>query len=272
MPSDRQRRQAQRRRQARQQQHRAERAARRRRINLIVSIVGALAVIAVIVVVLVATNDDKSTPAAKSATPTATTSPAPRTSASSTTKVAAYPCTWKKTGTAAKEVSVPPTTTPSRKGTVAVTVGTTQGPMTFTLNRANAPCAVESFLSLAQQKYFDKTPCHRLTSSATLHVLQCGDPTGTGSGGPGYSFADELTSKEKYTRGTIAMALSGPNTGGSQFFIVYGATQLAPSYPVFGTVTKGLSVVDKVAAKGSNPASDGKPKLPISFTTVTTGH
>jgi peptidyl-prolyl cis-trans isomerase B (cyclophilin B) len=268
VPSDRQRREAERRRQARQQQNRAVRAARRRRINLIVSIVGALAVIAVVVVVIVATNNDKSTPAAKSTSPTAT-SPAPTTSASSSAKVAAYPCTWKKTGTAAKNVSPPSTTTPPRTGTVAVAVGTTQGPMTFTLNRADAPCAVESFVSLAKQKYFDKTPCHRLTSSSTLHVLQCGDPTGTGSGGPGYSFADELTGKEQYTRGTIAMALSGPNTGGSQFFIVYGATQLAPSYTVFGAVSKGLSVVDKVAAKGSTPATDGKPKLPISFTTVT---
>ncbi len=270
MPTDRQRRQAERRRQARQQQNRVQRAARRRRINLIVSIIGALAVIAVVVVVVVATTDDSSTPAAKSGTPSAT-SPAtsPASSATSpTAKVVAYPCTWKKTGTAAKAVKVPPTTKPSRKGTVAVSVGTTQGPMTFTLNRANAPCAVESFLSLAGQKYFDKTSCHRLTSSSTLHVLQCGDPTGTGSGGPGYQFADELTGKEKYTRGTIAMALGGPNTGGSQFFIVYGTTQLAPSYTVFGTVTKGLGVVDKVAAKGSNPATDGKPKLPISFTTV----
>jgi peptidyl-prolyl cis-trans isomerase B (cyclophilin B) len=268
VPSDRQRRQAERRRQARRQQNRAARAARRRRVNLIVSIVGALAVIAVVVIVIVATNNDKSAPAVTNTSPTAT-SPAPTSSASSSAKVAAYPCTWKKTGTAAKKVSVPPTTTPSRKGTVAVSVGTTHGPMTFTLNRANAPCAVESFVSLARQKYFDQTSCHRLTSASTLHVLQCGDPTGTGSGGPGYSFADELTGKEKYARGTIAMALSGPNTGGSQFFIVYGATQLAPSYTVFGTVTKGLSVVDEVAAKGSTPATDGKPKLPISFTTVT---
>ncbi|HEU5265400.1 MAG TPA: peptidylprolyl isomerase, partial [Jatrophihabitans sp.] len=250
-------------------QHRRQRAARRRRLNLILSVLGALAVIAVVVVVAVATGNDHTEKAAKSSSP----SPSPSTSATASTAsskpVAAYPCSWKKVGTAARKVSVPPTTRPARTGTVAVAVRTSQGPMTFTLNRAKAPCAVESFLSLAQQKYFDKTACHRLTASATLHVLQCGDPTGTGSGGPGYQFADELTGREKYTRGVLAMANGGANTNGSQFFIVYGATSLQPAYTIFGNVTKGLAVVDKVAAKGSTPATDGKPKLPISITTVT---
>jgi peptidyl-prolyl cis-trans isomerase B (cyclophilin B) len=100
-------------------------------------------------------------------------------------------------------------------------------------------------------------------------VLQCGDPTGTGSGGPGYQFHDELSGSEKYTRGVLAMANAGANTNGSQFFIVYKDSQLPPNYTVFGTVSKGLAVVDKVAAKGSNPAGDGKPKLPISLRTVT---
>ena len=95
---------------------------------------------------------------------------------------------------------------------------------------------MESFLSLAQQKYFDKTPCHRLTSSSTLHVLQCGDPTGSGSGGPGYSFVDELTGKEKYTRGVVAMANGGANTNGSQFFIVYRTQRrCSPRTPSSGT-------------------------------------
>jgi peptidyl-prolyl cis-trans isomerase B (cyclophilin B) len=268
VPTDRQRRQADRRRAARQLQHRRQRAARRRRLNLIVSVVGALAVIAVIVVVAVATGNDHTEKVAKSTSP----SPSPSTSAASTASakpVAAYPCTWTKTGTAARQVSVPPTTRPARTGTVPVAARTTQGTMTFTLDRAKAPCAVESFLSLARQKYFDKSACHRLTASATLHVLQCGDPTGSGSGGPGYQFADELTGREKYTRGVLAMANGGANTNGSQFFIVYGTTSLQPAYTIFGSVTKGMAVVDKVAAKGSTPANNGKPKLPISITTVT---
>jgi peptidyl-prolyl cis-trans isomerase B (cyclophilin B) len=182
--------------------------------------------------------------------------------------VKAYPCTWTKSGTAARKVSVPPTTKPPRKGSVRVSVGTSQGAMTFTLDRAEAPCAVASFLSLAEQHYFDGTSCHRLTSGG-LSVLQCGDPTGTGGGGPGYEFADELTGKEKYTRGVLAMANAGANTNGSQFFIVYKDSQLNPAYTVFGRVSRGLGVVDKVAAKGSTPTGDGKPKLPITLQKVT---
>jgi peptidyl-prolyl cis-trans isomerase B (cyclophilin B) len=168
---------------------------------------------------------------------------------------------------------VPSTTRPPRTGTVTAKLQTSQGALTFTLNRKQAPCAVESFVSLAKQHYYDSTPCHRLTTTG-IYVLQCGDPTGTGSGGPGYSFNDELSGKERYTRGVLAMANSGPNTNGSQFFIVYKFSPLPPSYTVFGTVTSGLDVVDKVAAKGSdnsNGTGDGKPKLPVTIQKVTVG-
>ena len=96
---------------------------------------------------------------------------------------------------------------------------------------------MKSFLSLVGQKYFDNTTCHRLTVGAGLQVLQCGDPSGTGSGGPGYSFNDEVFPELKYGRGTLAMANSGANTNGSQFFIVYGdGSGLDPAYTAFGTV------------------------------------
>ena len=274
MPTDKQRRAAERRRLQRQARRRRERAARRKRATLITSIVGALVVVAVVVFVVVDTSGDSSTPAAKgstSATATPTASATASASASATSAAAAYPCTWTKSGTAARKVDVPPTTTPTRSGTLAMTVKTTRGTMTFTLNRAEAPCAVESFLSLATQKYFDKTPCPRVTDSGSLYVLQCGDPTGTGSGGPGYTFNDELTGKEKYTAGVLAMANGGANTNGSQFFIVYKDSTLSPNYTIFGKVTKGLSVVDKVAKggnDGSNQAGGGHPKLSISLTTV----
>lgn len=263
MPTSKQRREAERRRLQRQAARRAQRHATRRRINLIVSVIGAVIVIAVIVAFVVATgNDNKKTPAAAGSTSPGTPSTSP-----SPTTAAAYPCTWTKSGTATKPAKVPATTTPPKKGTVVVNLTTTQGPLTFTLDRSKAPCAVASFVSLAEQGFFNATPCHRLTSG-TLNVLQCGDPSGTGSGGPGYKFADELTGTEKYTRGVLAMANAGANTDGSQFFVVYKNSTLQPKYTIFGSVTKGLGVIDKVAAKGS-PANDGKPKLPISLTKLT---
>jgi peptidyl-prolyl cis-trans isomerase B (cyclophilin B) len=149
--------------------------------------------------------------------------------------------------------------------------------MTFTLNRSEAPCTVASFVSLVNQKYYDDTPCHRLVTSG-IYVLQCGDPTGSGTGGPGYTIPDEATGSEQYPAGTIAMARSSQaHSGGSQFFIVY---KDSPSlmqnlgnlqYTVFGTVSNGLSVVNKVAAAGtSNGSTDGAPKLPIKLTTLST--
>jgi peptidyl-prolyl cis-trans isomerase B (cyclophilin B) len=165
-------------------------------------------------------------------------------------------------------VNLPPGNEPT-KGTAKATVETSQGTMTFTLDRSATPCTVGSFVSLAKQNYFNSTPCHRLTTSG-IFVLQCGDPSGTGSGGPGYSFKDELTGKEKYTRGVLAMANSGPNTNGSQFFIVYKKSQLGPQYTVFGSVTSGLKVVDKVAKAGvKGGGSDGAPALPVTIKKVT---
>ena len=272
MPTERQRREAERRRLRRQLQRRAEREAQRRRLTLIASIVGTLVIIGVVVGVVVATSNDKS------ANPNAGGrnnygSGAPTTSVASTvsstpTAAAAYPCTWTPSGTAAKPVSKPPTTRPPKTGKVDILVNSSQGNLTFQLDRSLAPCAVESFTSLAQQNYFDQTPCHRLTSSSSLSVVQCGDPSGSGTGGPGYSFADELSGKEKYTRGVLAMANSGPNTNGSQFFIVYKDSQLPPSYTIFGRVTSGMKVIDKVAAHGSTPSGDGKPNLPLTLNSV----
>ena len=245
-----------------------QRDRRRRRNALITSVIGTLLVIAIILSFIVATNDDKSNSGGGKPTTSNSTTPTPTPSTTTTAAAASYPCTWQQVGvTPAKPVSVPPTTKPPRTGTVNLLVSTSQGPMTFQLNRAEAPCAAENFVSLAEQNYFNGAPCHRLTSGS-LNVLQCGDPTGKGSGGPGYEFNDELTGHEKYTRGVIAMANGGPNTNGSQFFIVYKNSTLGPNYTIFGKVTSGLGVVDKVAAHGSNPTGDGKPKLPIKFNSV----
>lgn len=250
--------------------------ARRRRTTLITSVVGTIAVI-VVVIVLIATlggNSGKKTPAAGSGTTAAATTPAASTpvSAAATTAAASYPCTWTKSGTAARTVALPSTTTPPKTGTAVVTVKTSQGQLTFTLNRAEAPCTVASFLSLISQKYYNDTPCHRLTTSG-IYVLQCGDPTGTGTGGPGYTIPDEYKSSDTFPSGVLAMANTGqPHTGGSQFFIVYKDTDLPPQYTIFGKVTAGLDVITKVAAKGSdnsNGTGDGHPKLPITITSMT---
>jgi peptidyl-prolyl cis-trans isomerase B (cyclophilin B) len=183
-------------------------------------------------------------------------------------------CTWANGPLPARNaIKLPPTTVPTT-GTVTVQVTTTQGPMTFTLDRATAPCTVASFVSLATQKYFDNTPCHRVTT-AGIFVLQCGDPTGNGSGEPGYFIPDEATGSETYPAGTIAMArTSAPTSGGSQFFIVYkDSPQLMQhlgslQYTVFGTVTSGLSVVQKVGHAGATTGTDGRPKLPMQLLTV----
>ncbi len=166
-----------------------------------------------------------------------------------------------------------PSQQPAADGDVAVDIASSAGRIPLTLDGAAAPCTVNSFVSLAEQGFFDGTGCHRLTTAGIL-VLQCGDPTGTGTGGPGYSFADELTGQETYVEGTLAMANSGPDTNGSQFFIVYGdSRQLGPDYTVFGTVGKaGLRVVQDVAAAGvRGGAEDGPPKTAVTFTTVTVG-
>ena len=140
------------------------------------------------------------------------------------------------------------------------TFDTTQGQFSVRLLSDRAPGTVNNFVSLARWKYFDNTKCHRIIEN---FVVQCGDPTATGSGGPGYSFADELPQAGEYKIGSLAMANSGPNTNGSQFFIITGenGAQLPPSYSLFGEVTSGLDTAVKAMAALFNPdpAANGVP-------------
>jgi peptidyl-prolyl cis-trans isomerase B (cyclophilin B) len=153
-----------------------------------------------------------------------------------------------------------------------VTISTSAGDLAVTLDAESAPCTVGSFLSLAKQAYFDGTNCHRLTTKG-IFVLQCGDPTGTGTGGPGYSFPDELKGTETYPAGTLAMANAGPDTNGSQFFVVYADTQLPPSYTVFGHLdAASTEIVAGVAAEGTASGQpDGKPKTPVTIKEIIQG-
>ena len=180
-------------------------------------------------------------------------------------------CTYSDDGRpAAKKADLPPDHA-TVSGTVDAQMSTSIGDLGLQLDAEQAPCTVNSFVSLAKQGYFDQTSCHRLTTSG-IFVLQCGDPTGTGGGGPGYAFDDELTGKEKYPAGTLAMANAGPDTNGSQFFIVYGDTALPPSYTVFGSVdAAGLAAVKKVARAGTDNANgpgDGHPRTAVEIESV----
>jgi peptidyl-prolyl cis-trans isomerase B (cyclophilin B) len=181
-------------------------------------------------------------------------------------------CKYNSDGSQPAKAADPPPAQATASGDVAVTISTSAGDIGATLDGAAAPCTVNSFLSLADQGYYDDTSCHRLTT-AGIYVLQCGDPSGSGAGGPGYSFPDELTGKEQYGAGTLAMANAGPDTNGSQFFMVYDDTQLPPSYTVFGSIDEaGLKVLADVAAKGTaNGSPDGPPKENVQIESVTTG-
>ncbi len=210
-------------------------------------------------------------------------SASPSSSPSASASAASGSCTYQKSAQpVARKASLPPDGKPSGLPK-AVTITTNRGDVKVTLDSTKAPCAVNSFVSLAKQGYFDKTPCHRLVTQG-LSILQCGDPSGTGSGGPGYTFPDELTQADPriqpcrsdpsageictYTAGTVAMANAGPNTNGSQFFLVYKDSPLPNAYTVFGKMNAaGVAVVAKVAAAGN--AADGvAPKLPVTIDSV----
>ena len=184
-------------------------------------------------------------------------------------------CEYVPTGEAAKPVNLPPATEVPTSGSVRYVLQMTEGEVTITMDRAKAPCTVNSFISLASQGYFDKTRCHRLADSG-IFILQCGDPTGTGRGGPGYQFANETDGAESYTRGVVAMANAGPGTNGSQFFMVWDdSTSLdqTPNYTIFGTLDPaGRDVVAAMAAEGqdgSNSDGTGRPNNPSEIFGVT---
>lgn len=174
----------------------------------------------------------------------------------------------------AREVEAPEAEAPA-EGTITATMTTNFGDIGLTLDAATAPCTVNSFVSLAEQGFYDDTPCPRIGDQDGFGILQCGDPTGTGSGGAGYSFADELSGDETYPAGTLAMANAGPDTNGSQFFLVFRDSQFPPSYTVFGTIDEaGLEVIDAIAAEGndnSNPAGGGAPNKDVTIEEVTVG-
>ncbi|WP_203858872.1 peptidylprolyl isomerase [Plantactinospora mayteni] len=172
-----------------------------------------------------------------------------------------------------KVVGLPDFDGAPQTGIATMRLSTNLGRISIAMDRARTPCTVASFQHLAERKFFDGSRCHRLVTEG-IFVLQCGDPSGTGMGGPDYKFADENLTGARYERGVVAMANTGePGTNGSQFFIIFqeSSSGLQPLYTPFGTVGTGLDVVDRVAAGGhdnSIAAGGGVPKVGITIETV----
>ncbi|MGY2085138.1 peptidylprolyl isomerase [Blastococcus sp. SYSU DS0539] len=275
MPTNKQRREAAQRHLQRQLERRAEQAKKRRRTLGI--LLTALAVVVVVGVALLVTGvfggDDEDVTAADPTTPTTsspTSSPAARTTNADGTVTCEY-LPDESGNTNLTDVGTPPSpeATPTQ-GTATLLMSTSQGDLTLTLDRAKAPCAAASFVYLTEQDFYDGTSCHRLVNAETFGVLQCGDPTGTGAGGPSYKYAEEVTPETTYPRGTIAMAkTAAPNSTGGQFFLTFVDTELPPEYTVVGSIDEaGLAVLDEVAAggvEGAEGPGDGAPVIPVTI-------
>ncbi|MEU6091191.1 peptidylprolyl isomerase [Streptomyces sp. NPDC047085] len=244
----------------RQQQRRTDaRRKSRMRNSVIASVLGVVVIGSVALYTTgVLKNDDKKANASADVTPSPSASKAPD------------PCEKPAAGSATKEKwAKEPAMTIDTSEKYTMKLATTCGDIDVALKASAAPHTVNSFAFLAGKGYFDHTKCHRLTTNG-IYVLQCGDPTATGTGDPGYKLKDENLKDESlkgnvYPKGTVAMANSGPNTNGSQFFLVYKDSPLPPNYTPFGTIDEaGLKVLDKIAAAGENTgAGDGAPNATV---------
>jgi peptidyl-prolyl cis-trans isomerase B (cyclophilin B) len=290
VPTNEQRRATAKRKLERQLERRAQQARRRRLLTIVGGSAAAVVVVVAVVATVVVTNQEhknKQASATTGSSTSATSSPLPGVPPLPSFKPAAdlgANCQYPASPEPASKPVNPPRTgkVPTDPAQVSVSMVTDQGNVGLLLANNESPCTVNSFVSLAQQKFFDNTKCHRLTTSPTLSVLQCGDPNGSGSGGPGYQFANEYPSDQYkpddpavhqpvvYPRGTLAMANAGPNTNGSQFFMVYKDTQLPPEYTVFGKIQQdGLATLDKIAKAGVvGGGQDGAPVTEVTIKSV----
>lgn len=174
--------------------------------------------------------------------------------------------TMRKTETKVAEPKVEKTTSASARLRIDTSkqyeaiLSTSMGDITIALAATATPITVNNFITLAEKKFYDQTVFHRVIKG---FMIQVGDPEGTGRGGPGYTFDDEAF-EGKYTRGVVAMANSGPNTNGSQFFIMHADTALPHAYVIFGKVIKGMDVVDAIASAPVDPYGEGStPEDPV---------
>jgi len=254
----------------RQQLRRAERQAKKQSIKVV-----AISVAALVAVSGYFAIQNKSSSVATPSTSPSATNPSvtnPSNTAPSTPATTVVGCT---TPPATRANNITYQSVPTAAAASQITFNTNCGDIVVAPS-SRAPKTAGIISALAAGKYFDLTSCHRLTTQG-IYVLQCGDPTGTGSGGPGFKFADEnLPTADShgsyvYKRGDVAMANSGPNTNGSQFFLVYKDSTLAPSYTLWGNITSGLDRLDAIAGAGvAGGASDGKPAQPVVIIKATT--
>jgi peptidyl-prolyl cis-trans isomerase B (cyclophilin B) len=293
VPTNEQRRATAKRKLERQLERRAQRARRRRVLVIAGGSIAAVAVIAAVVIAIVNTkHEQKSNTVATTGSTADSSSPETTTPGGPTPAVPPLPpfkpsanlganCQYPASSDPAAKPVKPPRTgkIPTDPAQVSASMATSQGNIGLMLANNESPCTVNSFASLTGQGFFNDTKCHRLTTSPTLGVLQCGDPKGDGTGGPGYQFANEYPTDQYppndpktqepvlYPRGTMAMANAGPNTNGSQFFLVYKDSQLAPQYTVFGTIqADGLATLDKIAKAGvAGGGDDGAPAIDVTI-------
>jgi peptidyl-prolyl cis-trans isomerase B (cyclophilin B) len=296
VPTNEQRRATAKRKLERQLERRAKQARTRRIAVIAGGVIASLAVIAgIVATVVISSNDHKRNTATPSSSTAASSSPESSTPGAPTPTAGPMPA-FQPSGTVgancqypasqdkpAKPIKPPHTgKIPTDPAQVSVSMATNQGNIGLMLANNESPCTVNSFANLIGQKYFDNTKCHRLTTSPDLAVLQCGDPKGDGTGGPGYQFANEYPTDQYppndpklkepvvYPRGTLAMANAGPGTNGSQFFLVYKDSQLPPNYTVFGKIQDdGLATLDKIAKGGvSGGGDDGPPATEVTIKSV----
>jgi peptidyl-prolyl cis-trans isomerase B (cyclophilin B) len=255
------------------------RAAERRKRFAIISAVTAVVVAAGVVAAFTLPSSGTPKTAAAGATTSASASTSPSAAASPTASAASNPLSYEASGTSAKAgIGVPTFNATAADKTYTVTLVTNRGNIVFTADGKAAPYTVYSFVYLAQKGYFDNTKCHRLVWASGLFMLQCGDPSGTGTGGPGYTIPDEnlaslgtasSSGTVTYKAGTIAMANTGQaHTGGSQFFLVGEDSTLAPTYTPFGQITQGLNVLQTIGAAGAGAQDSNGNTPPKDATTI----
>ncbi|MFM7597119.1 MAG: peptidylprolyl isomerase [Actinomycetota bacterium] len=273
----------------RQASRRQESSQRRRRRNQIIAVLAVLLVVGGGIAWYVASRPteapiDAAVPTESPAptdAPVPTDSPAPSDSAAPTDAPSPTDSTGPQPDSACQEA--PPARSDNMSWDAApaealepgkdytLTLATNCGDIVIATEPQKAPITVNSMVFLANEGYFDLTACHRLTTEG-IFVLQCGDPAGNGTGGPGYSIPDENLPPEgtaNYPAGTVAMANAGPGTGGSQFFIVYEDTTLPSGYTIWGRVAEGLDVVKGIAAAGvEGGGSDGAPAQKVTIITA----